>query len=90
MKSQTIYQIDEKDLVTAMEIVIKNQVKDIAFSRFEGRKVSSQTASEILNVSLRTIYRYVGAGLIVADSKNEKEEYKFDLRHLLEFSKSHK
>jgi len=84
MKTKQIIEMSADDLQEAISSTLEGIVRESAFARFEGRQVSTQTACEIFNINKRTLYRYIGAGLIHTLDREGEEDYKFDLRELLE------
>ncbi len=84
MKEKQIYEVNAEDFATAIRETLGEIASDNIYSRFEGRIVSTETACEVLGVSQRTLYRYIGAGLIAPQERGDNEDYKFNLRTLLE------
>lgn len=84
--TRTVYELSEEDFELAIERKLGQIMIDKAFARFEGREVSSSVACEILGVTKRTLYRYIGSNLITPLERQGEEEYRFNLRELLEMN----
>jgi excisionase family DNA binding protein len=55
MDTITIYQMNERDLMSAMEKTLKN----VFLSKFDNVLVTTATVADVNNVSERTIYRWI-------------------------------
>lgn len=81
-----VIEMDEEAFGKAIDDKLSKIVTDAAYARFEGRKVCAATACDILDISKRTLYRYIGAGVIHPVDRDGDENYKFNLRSILEFN----
>lgn len=64
------------------------RVENIAFSKFDNKSVTVQTAADLLGVSTETIRNYVKYGHLKADQrKTDKSPFVLQLSEVLKFKK---
>ena len=85
MNQRIVYEMTPETLKEAIKQAQSEVLADVLLSRYEGRKIKTSSAAQVLGISLESIYKYVDAGWLLPEER-EGRNYSFDLRYLLEFN----
>jgi hypothetical protein len=82
-------QLIEVTVDRAIEKALTPQrVEEIAFSKFDNKLISSETAAELLGVHENTIRNYIKFGILKPEPRlTERSPYKFRLSYVLKLKK---
>lgn len=80
-----VFEVSKDDLRDALREELSSLIAESYLARYENTIVPVSVATYILGVSKRTLYRYVASDKLKCLPHSLGEDYKFNLRQLLEF-----